>query len=218
MKAKFILSLLPLFVGLFLMLEQSPTGTLAAKRAPQLPASTNPQPAHGTIDEGSVIEASQVSTPTLALMVPSSPQPTSDTIDVPIMISGAENLAGFEVDLLYNRSLVTVAGMTLNNFLGQTSNCEPNSARCAVALGPLEQTYATSVGAYSYGTGNGADGSGTLAVLHLQPTGTSGTTTLRLVAALVADVEGNPTTPATEEATLVLGEPLHTLFLPAIQR
>ena len=155
--------------------------------------------------------------PTITLMGPTEPQPvTSPSIDVQVVITGTTNLAAFEFDLVYDRTLVEVTGITLGDFLGETSGCDPGMARCVVGLGPLQQTNATSMGTYSYGTGPGANGDGLLGTIHLQPTGAAGTTSLSLTNALIADVDViNPESPATNGTTLVLAD-TRTLYLPII--
>jgi hypothetical protein len=148
--------------------------------------------------------------PTLALIGPSTPQPPTGVIDIQVSIAGAVNLAAFEFDLEYDRSLIQVTGIIPQPFLGATASCNPSAARCAVALGPLDRNNTTSVGAYSYGTGSGATGAGVVAILRLQPTGASGTVSLRLSNALIADVAAMPVTPATQDATIVLMAPTPT--------
>ena len=161
------------------------------------------------------IRPAAATTPTLALVAPPNPQRFSSMIDVQVTISGATNLTAFEFDLLYDHSLVRVTGVTLRNFLGTITGCNPNAARCAVALGPIDQTSATSLGAYSFGTGAGASGNGVLAVLHLQPTGAGGTTTLLMSNSLVTDAAANPLTPTTQGATLVFPS---RIFLPITRK
>jgi hypothetical protein len=166
--------------------------------------------------------------PTLVLTVPSTPQSPDHIIDVQVSISGGSNLAAFEFALEYDRSLVHVTGMTPGNFLGTSASCVPNTTRCTVVLGPIDQNGRTSVGAYSYGTGPGATGDGVLAVLHLQPTGATGSALLHIVDALVVDVGATPLTPATQDATLVLAAPtasptpteppVYKRYLPLIRR
>lgn len=154
--------------------------------------------------------------PTLVLVSPPTPQPaTAEAIDVEVVVTGAANLGAFEFDLVYDRSLVRVIGITLRDFPGATGACDPTEDRCAGHLGPVERSNATSVGAYSYGTGPGATGQRLLAVLHLQPTGLSGTTVLEPVNALTTDVSANPVTPATQGATLTLTNEA-TVYLPVV--
>jgi RHS repeat-associated protein len=146
----------------------------------------------------------------LALVAPSDPQPPTDIIDIELTISDAADLAAFEFDLVYDPNLVTVAGLTLSDFLGQTVDCTPNTERCAGALGPFEQAATTSLGGYSYGTGGGANENGLVATIRLQPTGETGTTLLQLTNALVVDVNGAPTAPMTQDVTLVIADPTVT--------
>lgn len=166
--------------------------------------------------------------PTLVLIVPSTPQSPDHTIDVQVSIAASSNLAAFEFALEYDHSLVHLAGITPRDFLGTSAGCVPSTARCIVALGPIDQSGRTSVGVYSYGTGPGANGDGVLAVLHLQPTGVQGSALLHIVDALVVDVGAIPLTPVTQDATLVLAAPtasptptvppVFKRYLPAIRR
>jgi hypothetical protein len=166
--------------------------------------------------------------PILTLTVPSTPQSPDHIIDVQVSISGGSDLAAFEFDLDYDRTLVQLAGITPHSFLGVTSGCVPSASRCVVALGPQDQGSATGVGSYSYGTGPGANGDGVLAVLHFQPTGAEGTVTLHLINPLLVDIAAVPTIPATQDATLVLAAPtvsptptgphIFKRYLPAIRR
>ena len=135
--------------------------------------------------------------------------------DVQVAISGATNLAAFDLDLIYDRSLLEVTGITLGDFLGGTTACDPDSTRCAFALGPQVGDYASSVGGYSYGSGTGANGDGALATLHLEPTGEAGTTVLQLASPLLAGTDASPVTPVVISATLTLIEP-QQVYLPLL--
>ncbi len=164
------------------------------------------------------VSPTQAANPKLAFMAPTTPQPSSGTVEVQVVITDSANLAAFEFDLSYDRTLVQVVDFTLRSFLGQGGGCNPSSARCAVALGPLDQSSgATSLGAYSYGTGSGASGNGLLGVIRLKPLLKQGTVNLRLVNALLTDVAANPVTLATQDAafTVVAVTPL---YLPLIVR
>lgn len=141
-------------------------------------------------------------TPTLTLITPSSPQPVTATIDIPVMISDAIDLTAFEFDLSLDLNLVQVSGVSLSGTFGDTAvSCDAAVSRCAVALGPLGQPAGTAVGGYSYGNGPGFTGSGLLATLHLQPTGESGTVTLDILNPLVADTTANLTVPDVQGAS-----------------
>jgi hypothetical protein len=123
---------------------------------------------------------------------------------VQVFIKDAKDLAGFEFEIEYDHALLRVTGITLSDFLGKPKDqCAPDTARCVVVLGPVDQIAATSVGAYTYGAGPGATGDSLLAVIHLQSLG-AGQAILRLSNALVADVAANSIAPTTENATLVL--------------
>ncbi len=164
------------------------------------------------------VRPTRAATPTLALVAPSAPQPPSSTVDVQVAVSDVASLGAFEFDLMYDRALVQVQSFTLAAFLGQTSSCIPSSARCAATLGPLDlSSGATSLGAYSYGTGGGPSGNGTVGVIRFKPLTNNGTVNLRLANALLSDVAGNPVTPATQDATFVIAS-APPLYLPIIVR
>lgn len=149
---------------------------------------------------------------TLILNVPAGPVPPDTPIDVQLTITDTANLGSFEFDLVYDPFLLTLIGMELSPFLGQTTNCNPNANRCAVQLGPLDQDTAVSLGAYSYGTGFGPDGDGLLATLHFSPTGQTGVTGLYLTNALLTDIEGMAVTPTVVDATLEIVQPISGLM------
>lgn len=159
--------------------------------------------------------------PSIGLTGPAGPQPLDKPIDIAVDISDAASLAAFEVDLIYDPSLVQFSGVTAGAFLGKTSNCDALSSRCAVLLGPRAQIGSISMGAYSYGAGPGASGSGEVAVVHLQPTGKAGTLVLNLANPLLADVTANPITPVVQGTIIVLQpsvSPSKRLLLPMITR
>ncbi len=163
------------------------------------------------------VSSTQAVTPTLGLSAPAGPQPSSGTVEVQVVISDSANLAAFEFDLVYDRTLVQVQDFTLRALLGQGSGCNPSNARCAVALGPLDQISATSLGAYSYGVGGGANGSGVLGTIRFKPLAKKGTVSLRLANALLSDTAGNPVTPSTQDTSFVLIES-QQLYLPLLVR
>ena len=86
-------------------------------------------------------------------------------------------------------------------------------ALLAVLLGPALGTGRVRFGAATFGGAAGASGEGVVAVLHLQPTGAVGTTTLMIENAVLADVHAAPTVPETEGATLILR---HAVYLPVL--
>jgi subtilisin family serine protease len=78
-----------------------------------------------------------------------------------VAISGADDLAGFEFDLLFDPAAITVTGVHLGNFLGSSGNT-------LVVLGPRAGEAGRLVyGAFSYGEQPGASGNGSLVVLDL---------------------------------------------------
>ncbi|HLF89842.1 MAG TPA: hypothetical protein VI451_12900, partial [Anaerolineales bacterium] len=82
--------------------------------------------------EPDLLALAQGPTPTLALVAPSDPQPPAGLVDVQIAIAGVSDLGAFELDVQVDTSLVQVVGITLQDFLGGTASCNPNTSRCAV--------------------------------------------------------------------------------------
>ncbi|MEM7029960.1 MAG: Ig-like domain-containing protein [Chloroflexota bacterium] len=166
------------------------------------------------------VQAAQLNNPTLSLVVPAGIQPATGTIDIPIQISNADRVSGFELALVYDRSLIQVTGITMGDFLGKTANCNEANERCAVVLGPLDQSYATALGGYSYGTGDGASGNGTLATIHLEPKGQAGATSLQLSDALLSTVNSMISVyPDTVDGSLTIGANAsgdHSVYLPVV--
>lgn len=169
----------------------------------------------------SPLQAAQVPAPTLRLVAPPGAQSPTAPTHVQVQVENGQDLSGFEFDLIYDPDLVEVVGLSAGSFLGAGGDCDPNNTRCAVTLGPVTQSYGTSLGGSSYGGGSGASGNGLLATIHLQPTGRSGSTSLQLANPLLATA--NPAlavTPLTIPATLNLGEGgsggAETIYLPLI--
>jgi hypothetical protein len=160
---------------------------------------------------------------TLTLDGPEQVPATALGIDVTLTVSDAVALAAFEADLGYDPALVAVSGITADGFLGDTSQgCDPAETRCEAALGPLAQgADVSAIGGYAFGTGTAHDGNGTLAVVHLTPTGATGVLTLTLTNPLAADADATPITPtvqgtviritAAEVCTSVTGVALSTV-------
>ncbi len=164
------------------------------------------------------VSAAPVAPPALALSGPESVPATAATIDVVVNVSGAVDLAAFEADLGYDPALVEVTGITAGGFLGETSpGCDPYAARCEAVLGPLPQgADRAAIGGYAFGTGEPAGGSGTLATVHLAPTGATGVLTLTLSGAIAADAAATPITPTVQGTVIrIVGEG-HEVYLPLI--
>jgi hypothetical protein len=161
------------------------------------------------------------STPQIHLQLPTEPAPASNSVDVPIRISGAVNLGAWEFDLVYDPAFLTVQGMTINPAFGTEFDCNTQSQRCAVSLGPvMDKPGTANIGAISYGQTGGLNGEGTLAVLHLIPTGQIGSTVLSLHNALVTSINAQPTIPTAQGGTLILREAAGEirLFLPSVTK
>lgn len=83
------------------------------------------------------------STPQIRLELPTEPQPASGTIDLPIRIAGAVNLGAWEFDLVYDPALLSVQGLTINPTFGAEFDCNVQSQRCTISLGPILDTPGT---------------------------------------------------------------------------
>ena len=96
-----------------------------------------------------------------------------------IAITRATDLGGFEFDLSFDPSAITVTHVQLGDFLGRSGNQ-------VVALGPrVTESGRLSFGAFSYGEHGGAGGDGILAWLECVLLDDVGTT-LRLEAVQLA--------------------------------
>ncbi len=172
--------------------------------------------AGGLIVGGTHLNAS---TPRISLILPAPPQAAAGTIDALVAIDEAANLGAWEFDLGYDPAFLTVQGMTINPAFGAEFDCNAQSQRCAIALGPIADEPGTAhVGAITYGKAAGLSGSGNLAVIHLAPTGRAGQTSLTVSGALVTDVSAQATTPVVAGGSLTFIESGHRIFLPNVTR
>lgn len=161
----------------------------------------------------------RAATPAIVLAVPAELPPAGETINVLINIVDAANLGAWQFDLSYDPTLVTVTGMTIDPAFAAEDDCNAQTGRCAVALGPIVDSPGTaSFGVVTYGKAAGLNGYGQLAVIHLKATGKAGETALTLSNALVTDVNAQATTPMVIGGTLVLSAPVNRLFLPNVTR
>jgi hypothetical protein len=126
------------------------------------------------------------------------------------MIDEASDLGGFQFDLLYISTTVTVDDVRLGDFLGSTG-------RYTIALGPQIDNDAGKVtfGAASYGVNLGPDGTGTLALITF--TGREeGVSALELQRVWLVDRGGNPQTPSVEHGwvKVVRPRPIGGIIVP----
>lgn len=152
--------------------------------------------------------------PMLSLAPPATPVAADQTFDVAVQISNAANLGAWEFGLTYDPALLTLVGVTPAPAFGGGADCDATQARCAFTLGPRFRRDGASVGMVSHGATPGFSGSGTIAILHFQPAGRSGTTALQLSEALLADPQANPITPLVQAARLTLEADGYRIFLP----
>lgn len=156
-------------------------------------------------------------TPVITLVAPANPQPATGTIDVEIRVVQASKLGAWELDIAFDPALVAIGDLILDPAFGATeAACRPDNQRCAIALGPIVDGSTGSIGAVSYGKGDGLTGEATLAVLRLIPTGAAGTVALQPGNALITSVDATPMTPAAEGAMFTLAGEQELLYLPAV--
>jgi len=153
--------------------------------------------------------------PSLALIGPSGPQSARIPFDIRVRVSDVTALGAFELDLDYDRSRLRLIGATLGDFLGRQSDCNPAIERCSISLSPRDQSNIVELGAYSYGTGDGADGDGMLLILHFQPSGRGGVARLCITRALLADTHAVALAPTTVDTTVQIAT---LVYLPVVRR
>ncbi|HBY99091.1 MAG: cohesin domain-containing protein [Ardenticatenaceae bacterium] len=163
--------------------------------------------AHPTAAEGT----------TLRLIAPGGTISGAGAFNVQVRVEGATNLGAYEFDVVYNPQVVALENAVPSNFLGATVNCNPNVARCVLTLGPLAPADGRkSVGAYTYGTGSGPSGNGTLVTLRFSPV-SPGSSQIQLDKALITDTAANPTIPATEGTAVTVGSASYHFWLPVLR-
>lgn len=152
--------------------------------------------------------------PVLTLTPPTGPIAADAPFDVAVRVANAANLGAWEFGLTYDPALLTLVGITPTPAFGAATNCIAQQERCALTLGPRYRRDGATVGVVSYGAAPGFSGSGTIAILHFQPTGRGGATTLQLTDPLVTDPQANPVTPHAQGQRLTLDATAHRIFLP----
>lgn len=123
----------------------------------------------------------------------------SDTFTVTVMIDHASNLGGFEFDLLYITTTVTVDGVTLGDFLGSTG-------RFVGFLPPTidNQNGKVAFVAFSYDDASGPNGTGALALVSLTAQG-EGESPLDLQNVKVAGADAKSQVVTDEDGTVWVG-------------
>lgn len=151
----------------------------------------------------------QVSTPKLTVQPPSSDQPIKQggpDIEVNILASDVQNLAGFQFSLTYNPSVLKYVDVKEDPFLGSSGrnvNCPTKND----TNGLIQFICVTMTPPVSLGGKAGPDGSGTLAVVTFSPRG-GGDSALDLSDGKLVEAEvdqgGMPieATPSTENASI----------------
>lgn len=120
----------------------------------------------------------RVSPATIAVQV-------NQAFSVELVVDGATQLGGYQVDLLFDPELLTVTEVVPGTFLA-------SSDRTVIGLGPtIDSAHGViTVGGISHGTGSGASGSGVLATVHFLAGPAPGTSPLTLTNLQVIQVAG----------------------------
>ena len=168
-----------------------------------------------TVSDAAAVDSPQFKSEEPAFL-PAQETPALTAFDLALSVQNAADLAGFEFDIVYNRATTQITGITPRAFFGQTAQCNSGSLRCAAGLGPVHKTDRSRIGAYSYGAAAGANGTGLLAVIHVQTSANPDSLTFTIANALVVNSQG---TPITQNVPLQLSRASGAqLFLPMIDR
>jgi len=149
--------------------------------------------------------------PTVRIEPAQSTAAVAESFTVSVMIDHADDLGGFQFDLLYATAVVTVANVTLGDFLGSTG-------RTASLVGPIidNQAGMVSFGAWTLGSAPGPDGTGELAIVTLIAQGV-GISTLDLQDVQALDTNAQHQTPTAEDGIVVVGDtPSQEIYLPLV--
>ena len=137
--------------------------------------------------------------PTVRIEPAQSVVDVDETFTITVMIDHASDLGGFEFDLLFITTTVTVDDVTLGDFPGSTE-------RTIVPVGPTIDNQAGKVtfGVVTFGSDPGPDGTGDLALITLTAQGV-GSSPLDLERVLIVDTGGHSQTPTVEDGLVVAG-------------
>jgi len=164
-----------------------------------------------------VLQAARSAAPTISLVVPNEPVPADTPLEVDIWISDADGVGAFELKLEYDRALVEITEVMDGSFFGSVTGCNPGVQRCANYISSLNENSLTSLGAFTYGSGPGSSGDGTLATLQLQPSGARGDVVLRFRDAILLDTHANELSVSSQDAMLTFWAE-EQLYLPIVSR
>ena len=98
--------------------------------------------------------------PTLSVTPAQASVPQGRTVELEVRIANASNLGAFEFTLTYDPAVVTVVSATVGSFLGSTGRWVGVPKPAPIINNDDGRV---SIGAYSYGSANGPNGSGVLA-------------------------------------------------------
>lgn len=146
------------------------------------------------------VRSATLQNPTVRIEPVESVVGVGETFTVSVMIDDADDLGGFQFDLLYATSVVTVANVTLGDFLGSTG-------RPASPVSPIidNQTGMVSFGGWSLGSDPGPDGTGELAIVSLTAQGV-GSSPLDLQNVMLLDTTAQPQEATAEDGVVVVSD------------
>jgi len=136
--------------------------------------------------------------PTVRIEPTESSVDVSETFTITVMIDEADEVGGFQFDMLFITTTVTVDSVTLGDFLGSTG-------RTVGSVGPIidNQAGRVSFGAWSLPGAPGPNGTGALALVTLTAQD-SGESPLDLLDVLVLDTHAEHETPTVEDGSVVV--------------
>lgn len=205
----FLIAVLALALMAFVSLDGvCPDANVRAEGAKPYPPLS--PPSRGGSPEGALSFQHGGSAPCYALQNPTvridpaySVVGVSDTFTVTVMIDQASNLGGFEFDLLFITTTVTVNGVTLGDFLGSTGRSVVVIPGCPeIDNNEGKVTF----GAATFGSALGPNGTGALALITLAAQG-EGHSPLDLQKVQVVGADARPQVVTDEDGTVWVGTP-----------
>ncbi len=143
---------------------------------------------------------------------------SGDSAVIDLRLSGAQDLASYEMDLSFDPAVVAVE--RVERVVGTDAQPSNRTWLSLPATGDPDVTFlqpqpgAVSFGAYSFGAANPPGLSGDVTLAHVRLRGVQGgTTTLHVTRVLTTDSRAQPSQPAADEGRVTVNG-LYRLFLP----